>query len=433
MANELTVWLFDDPVGTLSLASGRLGFHYLPDWLNQPHAKALSQSLPLQSAGFDDHRCRPFFAGLLPEGHLRALIAKQYQISEKNDFALINAIGGECAGAITFLPSGESPQIGSRNNIEWLDDHQLIDLLKELPRKPMLAGRDGIRLSLAGAQDKLPVVFDGFRIGLPKDNQPSTHVLKPPIESVESSVINEAFCLRLAKMMLMDAASATICQAGNQSVLLVARYDRKTSGLEQYQRIHQEDFCQALGITPEMKYQNEGGPDLKTCFNLIRKATRPSATQIPKLLNAVVFNALIGNHDAHAKNFSLLYSASGNGEAPTLAPLYDLFSTAVYENLTSKMAMKLGGKYQFSEVQARHWESFAKDAGLPLALTKKRVLQIATELPNAAKRLQTAPEFDGQLTIKKIVNLIDERSALTIKRLTHSESTSVKPERFSLS
>lgn len=424
MAHNLTVWLFDAPVGTLSLASGRLRFRYQTGWLSSPDAKALSQSLPLQSAEFDDHHCRPFFAGLLPEGHLRALIAKQYQISDKNDFALINAIGGECAGAITFLPSGESPAIDSRNNVEWLDGRQLLELIKELPRRPMLAGRDGIRLSLAGAQDKLPVVFDGSRIGLPKDSQPSTHILKPPIESVEGSVFNEAFCLRLAHMMQMDTASATIFRAGNQNVLLVARYDRKTTGDDQYERIHQEDFCQALGITPEMKYQNEGGPDFAACFNLIRKATRPSATQIPKLLNAVIFNALIGNHDAHAKNFSLLYSVSGNDDAPTLAPLYDLLSTAVYENLTPKMAMKLGSKYKFSEVQARHWESFARDAGLPVALTKKRVLQIATELPKAASQLQTTVEFVDQPIIKKIVSLIEQRSALTIKRLTHSESTS---------
>ena len=175
MAHDIGVWLFDQPVGTLSWAAGRLSFKYRLDWLAQPNPLALSQSLPLSPEPFDDHQCRAFFAGLLPEGNLRRLIAQQYQVSSQNDFALLGAIGGECAGAITFVPEGHSLITAGQAGVEWLDQTQLIQLLDELPRRPMLAGRDGIRLSLAGAQDKLPVVFDGQRIGLPKGGQPSTH------------------------------------------------------------------------------------------------------------------------------------------------------------------------------------------------------------------------------------------------------------------
>jgi len=156
--------------------------------------------------------------------------------------------------------------------------------------------------------------------------------------------------------------------------------------------------------------------------DLLRKATRPSAPQVLRLLDAVVFNALIGNHDAHAKNLSLLYAGQNKNAAPTLAPLYDMLCTAVYEHLTPKMAMKLGSKYKFTEVQARHWEQFAQAAGLSKAQTKKRVLQIAQQLPAVARSLQATQPFAGRPIINKMVELMDQRTALTIRRLTEGES-----------
>lgn len=417
MPDDIDVCLFEQSVGTLSVVAGRLSFQYGHDHIKQPNAAALSQSLPLRPEPFDDRQCRAFFAGLLPEGNLRLLIAQQYQVSSQNDFALLNAIGGECAGAITFVPSRQPVSRAAQTGVEWLDESQLIALLEELPRRPMLAGRDGIRLSLAGAQDKLPVMFDGQRIGLPKAGQASTHILKPAINpntaAVEDSVLNEGFCMALAQAVGMPTAKAQIFDVNGRQVLLVARYDRRLDDGGQPVRIHQEDFCQALGVVPEMKYQNEGGPDLKDCFDLLREATRPSAPQVLRLLDAVVFNALIGNHDAHAKNFSLLYANT----APTLAPLYDLLSTAVYDQLTPKMAMRLGSKYKFTEVQARHWEQFAQAAGLSKAQTKKRVLRMAQDLPGVARRLQASSPFAGQTIVAKIIALIEQRSALTTRRL----------------
>lgn len=418
MTHELEVWLFNDKVGILSLTEGRLGFRYHADWLTQPHAVALSCSFPLQAEPFDDLRARPFFAGLLPEGPLRRLIARQVQVSEQNDFALLNAIGGECAGAITFLPMNAGSPVSGPEAIRWLDDEGLSAVLDELPRRPMLAGRDGLRLSLAGAQDKLPVVFDGERIGLPLGGYPSTHILKPSIHAIEHSVINEGFCLALARAMKLPAAEARIHQAGEHRLLLVTRYDRQFDVQGKLLRLHQEDFCQALGIAPEMKYQNEGGPDLQACFALLRRVTRPSAPEVLRLLDYVVFNALVGNHDAHAKNFSLLYATPSARTAPVLAPLYDVLSTAVYAELTPKMAMKLGGKYHFSEVQSWHWERFAEAAGLARAQTRKRILGMAQALPQAARTLQTTPLFAQVPLIERIVALIEQRTAQTVRLLT---------------
>lgn len=416
----LEVWLLGQRAGTLALEEGRLSFRYHPAWLESPDARALSQSLPLQPRVFDDQQCRPFFAGLLPEGQLRMLLARSLQVSLQNDYALLAAIGGECAGAVSLVPPGsrrahpQGPGADDAAGVEWLESGQLITLLEELPRRPMLAGREGMRLSLAGAQNKLPVVFDDERIGLPRGTTASSHILKPAIEAVDDSVHNEAFCMALGQSLCLQVAQSQVLSVAGRPVLLVSRYDRRMDAAGRWQRIHQEDFCQALAVVPELKYQNEGGPDLAACFSLLRTATRPSAPQVLGLLDAVIFNALVGNHDAHAKNFSLLYADT----TPTLAPLYDVLSTAVYPRLTARMAMKLGGKYKFSEVQARHWQQFAQAAGLAQAQTRKRVLRMAQELPAAAARLQAAPTFQGVAIVDRIVAVIEQRSALTVRRLS---------------
>jgi serine/threonine-protein kinase HipA len=417
MAHELEVWLFAEHVGTLALVEGRINFWYADRWLKQPNAIALSCSLPLQTEPFDDHKTRPFFAGLLPEGQMRRLIAQHFQVSDQNDFALLDHIGGECAGAVTFLETGQTLRTPVEGDeVQWLSDEEVIAMLDELPRRPMLAGKDGLRLSLAGAQDKLPVVMNDDRIGLPRNGTPSSHILKPPIHAVQDSVTNEGFCLALAEAMRLKPARSRIHAVRDRQFLLVERYDRTIDADGRLQRLHQEDFCQALGVVPEMKYQNEGGPDLAQCFELIRRVTRPSAPQVLRLLDYVIFNALIGNHDAHAKNFSMLYA----DKVRVLAPLYDTLSTAVYTSLTPTMAMKLGSKYKFSEVQARHWDQFAQEAGLSVAQARKRILELAKQLPLTARKLQSTPDsgFSSHPLVEQIIILIEQRAALTIRRLT---------------
>ncbi|MFA9202964.1 MAG: type II toxin-antitoxin system HipA family toxin [Flavobacteriales bacterium] len=439
MTHQLKVWLFDQPVGRLFLSNGRLHFAYLPEWLAQPQATPVSMSLPLQSDSFDDQQARPFFAGLLPEGQLRSVIARQLQVSSQNEFALLDQLGGECAGAVS-LTAWESTSIQQLDlsikrlditpdsAVQWLSDDDLVGILDQLPSRPMLVGQAGLRLSLAGAQDKLPVLFDGVRIGLPQFGTPSSHILKPAIAAVTDSVSNEAFCLALAKQLKLPCANAQIHQVAGRRFLLVERYDRQmhTIGtLSQRKRLHQEDFCQALGVVSELKYQNEGGPSLAQCFGLLRQATRPSAPQVLRLLDAVLFNALIGNHDAHGKNFSLLYDANG----VSLAPLYDLLCTAVYPNLTAKMAMKIGSKYKFSELEARHWQQFATEVGLSPAACQKRLIQMASQLPTVARALQhnvqaqknalhdPLQDFSSAPIVEQIVQLIEQRCALTLRRL----------------
>lgn len=416
MANELEVWLFANRVGTLTLTDGRLNFRYAANWLSRPDAARLSISLPLQAEPFDDRHTRPFFAGLLPEGQLRRLIAQQCQVSSQNDFALLDYIGGECAGAVSLLEPGQSlPGTEHDHDVLWLSDAEIVAILDELPHRPMLAGQDGLRLSLAGAQDKLPVVLDGNRIGLPRNGTPSSHILKPAIRTLADTVVNEGFCLALAEAMQLKPAKSQVRSVLGRQFFLVERYDRVANAQGHRQRLHQEDFCQALGVVPEMKYQNEGGPNLAQCFDLVRRVTRPSAPHILRMLDYVIFNALIGNHDAHAKNFSLLYA----GKSAILAPLYDVLSTAVYPTLAPKMAMKIGSKYQFSELQARHWDQFLEAVGLNRAQARKRILALAKSMPIAARELQSdrSRGFTSHGVVEHITSLIEQRSALTLQRL----------------
>jgi serine/threonine-protein kinase HipA len=434
MPKQLEVWLQGAHLGTLMPVNGRLSFAYSAHWLQNPQAQALSHSLPLRAEPFDDRATRPFFAGLLPEGDKRGLVAQALHVSRQNDFGLLEGIGGECAGAVTLLEPGQAPLSGDpaqtaaehMEHVRWLDDTQLQQLLQDLPRRPMLAGLDGLRLSLAGAQDKLPMVFDGQRLGLPLHGAPSTHILKPAIRNLEGSVHNEAFCMRLAAALKLPVAAVEIRTAGGQPFLLVQRYDRLPAAEAgaPAQRLHQEDVCQALGVVPEHKYQNEGGPSLAQTFELLRQTTRPSAPHLLRLLDAVVLNALMGNHDAHGKNFSLLYGAdTGRSQAlersVSLAPLYDLLSTAVYPQLTDKMAMKIGSSYRFTELTARHWEQFAQEAGLSPAQVRKRVLEIAQRLPALAQAVLTRFEAEGLHApiLADIVALITQRCALTAQRL----------------
>jgi serine/threonine-protein kinase HipA len=420
---SLDVWLLGERIGRLDQTEGRLSFTYDAGWLHRPDAVPLSASLPLQANAFDDRAARPFFAGLLPEQDRRDQVARAIGVSGRNDFALLDALGGECAGAVTFTRPGEKP-IGQATDLDYrvLEERELATIIDELPKRPLLAGEEGVRLSLAGAQDKLPVLAVDGRIALPLHGAPSSHILKPAIRRIEDSVHNEGFCLALARAIDLNAAVADIRDVEGRPYLLVERYDRARGPDNRPRRLHQEDFCQALGVAPEYKYQNEGGPSVVDCFALVRKATRPAALYLPQLLDAVLFNTLIGNNDAHAKNYSLIYGTGGT----TLAPLYDVLCTEAYPELTPKMAMKIGDHYNFSDIFPRHWERFAQSANLSPPQVRRRLLDLARRLPQAARKLRGDFADRGRATplIDRIIEIIEHRSGLTRARFEKTEAGS---------
>jgi len=409
MAKTLDVYLHSEFVGHLIQDDGgQMIFQYAESWLQRPGASPLSQSLPLRKERFSRNECRGYFGGILPEESKREIIARNLGISARNDYAMLEQIGGECAGAVTFVPTGEVlPE--SEYRYRALSSEELAAVLRELPRRPLLAGDEGIRLSLAGAQDKIAVRVDGDEISLPLGGAPSTHILKPGGDRFEGVVANEALCMRLAAAIGIPTAKAEARAVEGMEYLLVERYDRiyrADSGQEPVlERLHQEDFCQALGIVSEMKYQKEGGPSLKQCFALLREVSSTPVIDLSRLLDAVVFNYLIGNNDAHGKNFSLLYRGIATDDIEvSLSPLYDSLSTVYYPEISRTMAMKLGGEYSSEKVMPRNFEQFAEEAGLAKPMVKRRVMEVIEAILSALPALELV---DG--TAEAVSRLIGAR------------------------
>lgn len=207
--------------------------------------------------------------------------------------------------------------------------------------------------------------------------------------------------MALAEASGLSTANTVIAKTGNKDYLLIERYDRTIDDEGSVQRLAQEDICQALGIPSEMKYESEGGPTLKDCFALLRVASKVPVLDLNALLDAVIFNFVIGNHDAHAKNFSLLRQPDG---LTRLAPLYDLASTVYYPELTKNMAMKLGGETRSTFILPAHIETFTDDAELGKALVKTRVLELTRTIHDAIDRTEQRHEV-----AKKVAELIKQR------------------------
>ncbi len=410
MTKTLDVYLHRDLAGHLVQDDhGLMIFSYVDDWLEKPNAMPLSHSLPRRKEPFEGKECKGFFGGILPEEEKRTLIAKNLGISARNDYAMLEQIGGECAGAVTFIPAGQTlPDRDYR--YRQLSDEALAETLRELPRRPLLAGAEDIRLSLAGAQDKIAVHVSGNKISLPLGGAPSTHILKPAIERFEGVVFNEAVCMKAASAAGLPIAEVEFRQVEGIDYLLVERYDRQKRIVPGapifYERLHQEDFCQALGIPSEIKYQAEGGPSLKQCFALLRDVSRVPIIDLQHLLDAVIFNILIGNHDAHGKNFSFTYGEGTllTGKDIRLAPLYDLVSTVYYPELTPKMAMKIGDESRSEKLRPRHLEKLAVEANLAKPMVIQRVPELARTI------LETIDEIDIVHPVgRNVIALIKER------------------------
>ncbi len=359
----LIVYFYGEQAGTLSQDDiGKLSFQYDPAWQSNPQARPISQSLPLREEVFEERECAGFFGGLLPEDYTRELIARNLGITSRNDYAMLKEIGGECAGAVTLLdPEADLPT--RQHMYHPISKTELETILDTLPQKPLLAGEAEVRLSLAGAQNKLALFRDENGFALPLHESPSSHIIKPEASLFPGLVENEAYCLRLARSAGIPSAEAEPMILGEHRCLLV--------------------------IPSRLKYQSEGGPHLAHCFDLIRAASSRPAKDLVSLFEAVLFNVLIGNNDAHAKNFSLLYTQSRDTIRTELAPLYDLVCTASYPDLSPKMAMKIGGKYHPAEIRIRHWEAYWKLIGFSqkqaLGQTRQFIEKVEQILIGSAK------------------------------------------------
>ncbi len=379
MSNSLNIFLNDKHIGILEKdGNGGINFKY-----SDNADRILSLSLPIQKEPFENEQCRGFFNGLLPESdHTRIAIGKKYGINPKNDFSILQVIGYDCAGAVLFFDNDEE-QISSKYLKETYEidytpfpDDELEKFINELPQKPLATGIEDMRLSLAGAQDKTSLIVVDGQIGIPKNNVPTSHILKPAINEFNETVENEFICIKSAEMLGIKVPDAKIGYANKTKYFLIKRYDREIID-NKIKRIHQEDFCQASNIPSAYKYQAEGGVDFKRCFEILRSTSQP-AVAINQFIQLIIFNYLIGNNDAHGKNFSILHY--DNGEIK-FAPAYDILCSQVYPELSNKMAMKIGGHYKHDEILLRHFDKLANENNISFTQLKKIIKNQCETLP----------------------------------------------------
>lgn len=362
----LNVFFGDKKAGSLQSTEDRgVVFFYDSLYLTDKNAIQLSASLPLQEKEFSQKEALPFFSGLLPEEDSRKKIADYLHISETSTFKLLEALGGECAGLIT-ISSEENPVPPEQNykldssNYEPLDENRLCKFIENSTVRPLIIADDKLRLSLAGAQEKIALANLNGKWCLPLHGSPSTHILKPTRSGIFSTLaMNEYICMKLAENFGLTVPHTDLLNIDGKDVLVVERYDRikKENSI---QRLHQEDFCQALGIMSTSKYQNDGGSGIADIFQKIRKECSVPAKEIQTFLKYAVFNFLIGNCDSHGKNYSLLYKKN----TTELAPLYDAVSTLMYPELTEKLSMKIGSHYEIRKVTREDFSMLAESVDI---------------------------------------------------------------------
>ena len=254
-------------------------------------------------------------------------------------------------------------------------------------------------------------------IGIPKNDSPSTHILKPEIINFLNSAYNEHFCLSLANAIGLEAAKTSFRKIGTIPCIIIERYDRKGT-----KRLHQEDFCQALGKLPTQKYQNEGGPSLKDCFDLLNDISPYLIQDRLRVIDYVFYNFIVGSTDAHGKNYSIVYDHDSH-IPPRLAPLYDVLCCQIYKEHSRKMAMKIDDKYIANEVYARHWERFCQLIGISFPEFKERTQSICKGIPMFMNTIISShekhKEFQEYIPFaKELQNIIQNNIDTFLKRIT---------------
>lgn len=392
--NALTVAMNGDVVGTLYRdGRGAMSFQYAPEWLSEPGSRAISLSLPLQHGEIRGRVVFNFFSNLLPDSE--AIIARmqaRFRIESAHPFDLLASVGRDCVGAIQLYP----PEMGISSVMdtvaEPLDDTQIESLLAGYQMAPLgMKEGDDFRISLAGAQEKTALLWYHDCWQRPQGSTPTSHIFKLPIGRIVQNNIdladsceNEWLCLRIAKAFGFPVANATLATFGSKKVLVVERFDRRWASDGWLMRLPQEDFCQALGVAPALKYEAHGGPGIADCMRLLL-GSRLAARDRELFFKAQLLFWLLAAIDGHGKNFSLFIEPDSSYR---MTPLYDLMSAfPLFDNGSiqlkkAKMAMALEGQnrqYHFAMIQPRHFISTAGQVGFSVEITKRLMLEMATQ------------------------------------------------------
>lgn len=396
MTDTLVVILDDVVAGTLTrLPQGRLRFDYDDDYRRRSEPTPLSLSMPAQVKSHPDSVVTPWLWGLLPDNEaVLTRWGRQFHVSASSPFALLGSpIGEDCAGAVRLAHSEDVHRVLTRpGDIAWLTDDQVAQRLRDLREdSTSWLGRSfSGRFSLAGAQAKTALLQRGGKWGVPSGSVPTTHILKPAVSGFDDHDLNEHLCLDAARRAGLLAVRTTVGRFGDESAVIVDRYDRVIRD-DRIVRVHQEDLCQALGVPPSRKYQNEGGPSPRDIAGLLRRVMPPRVADVAvwRFADALIWNWFVAGTDAHAKNYSVLLADN----QVRLAPMYDVASTLPYgtHEKELRMAMKIGGDDGVYP-ERNTWPAAAKDLGVDPDRLVARVQEIGMTIPDSFADAANTPE-----------------------------------------
>lgn len=420
----LGVWMNGLHVGALTKnTAGALAFSYSPEWLDTPGARPISLSMPLRHQAYSGEVAYNFFDNLLPDNKLiRDRIQARFKAPASHPFDLLSAIGMDCVGAIQIAPEDQPLHDVCRIEGEPLTDTQIAKLLRNYRTAPLgMAEEDGeeFRISIAGAQEKTALLWKDASWHRPLGTTPTTHIFKLPIGKIEHSGMdlsesceNEWLCLKIAEAFGMPVCNSEVHSFDGTKALVVERFDRRM-GDGWIMRLPQEDMCQALGYSPNIKYESDGGPGIGEIMRFLLQS-REVKHDRELFFQSQVLSWLLAAIDGHAKNFSVFIEPEGRFR---MTPLYDIMSAyplIANKQLQSrkiKMAMALRGKnrhYHWHSIQPRHFISTAAQIGFN-AETAQTVFnemidkiddvaaQVEAQLPAHFPESIASPVLDGIL------------------------------------
>jgi serine/threonine-protein kinase HipA len=418
----LRVYQNNRPVGLLlKEPSGAISFTYDESWLTWPNAWPISLSLPMRPTPYRGEAVIAVFDNLLPDSdEIRRRVAEKMGAAGTDAYSLLSVIGRDCVGAMQFLPEDEPPPEAKGITGEPVDDDDIERILKGLARAPLGLDRDdGFRISVAGAQEKTALLWHNGQWLRPTGTTPTTHILKtqlghlPNGVDLTNSVENEFFCLKLLQQFGLNVCNAEVHVFGATKALVIERFDRHWLPDGRLLRLPQEDMCQALGVPPTRKYENEGGPGIVEILRVLAGSNLPASDQAAFLMAQVLF-WLMGATDGHAKNFSIRLFPGG-GYA--LTPFYDVLSVrpaienGQLQQKQARLAMAVGDNrhYRLGEISFRHFRQTGRKAGLPDWQMNYVATEIAEGAETALQRAQAATSAEFGASARSIKEAFLER------------------------
>lgn len=409
----LNVFLGKELIAELTLLNDETYWNYNQAWADSGYMISPNLDFYVDIPAVNVQR---FLRNLLPEGNGLEQLIRSFHLGKSNTFGLVRALGLDTPGALIFLPKGE--KLPSKSSFRIITDEELEQRLDTREELDLIIWDQKPRLSVAGVQDKINVVFneDG-QLGFGDGDLCSTHILKFNSKRIPHLVINEFLSMRLAKACGLEVANVELKRYGKHSALLVERFDRKLIDSNKVERLHIIDGCQALNLPPEYKYERNfgsgrdvahirDGVSLKKLFKFTTQCSNPALAK-QDIIDWVLFNLLIFNYDAHGKNISFFMQPGGI----SLAPFYDLVNIKLYPNFEHEMAMALGDEFEGENINAYQLADFADSCNFPRAWLANQLKAMIEKLTIAIQQnnMQFTVDQSERDYITKYLELIDKR------------------------